>query len=81
MTIGETAKASLVSDDGLKSRKFIMASVSLVAPWATATFAWLVLGKLEAAQWVSFNMYLIPLALGIYGVLNVADTFVKSRAA
>ena len=56
-----------------KSRKAQMAIVSLAVPWVFATIGWLFMGKMEAAQWVSFCQWTIPLVLLVYSGANVAE--------
>ena len=56
-----------------RSRKARLAIVSLVAPWVTATVAWLILGKMEASEWVSLCQWLIPLVLAVYSSANVFE--------
>ena len=56
-----------------RSRKAKMAVASLAIPWVFATLGWLVLGKMEAAQWVSFCQWTIPLVLLVYSGANVAE--------
>jgi hypothetical protein len=59
-----------VNDDKFASRKFVLASAAFLAGVAL-----LCVGKIDAAQWVSFTTWV----LGLYYGANVADTFVDRK--
>ena len=59
--------------DANRKLKFTIGAVSV--PYATATVAWLVFGKMDAAQWISFVQTLIPICLGLFVAGNGVDKF------
>lgn len=56
-----------------KSRKAQMAAVAFVAPFIVSSLAFLVLNKMSSLEWISFNQFLIPIVLSIYGLANVGE--------
>ena len=59
--------------DGFKSRKFLSTAIGTGAIEAIATVAFLGLDKMDAGQWIGFNQWLWPIALGIFCVTNVSE--------
>ena len=81
MAEDEAKKATLdLKGDGFKSRKFIGTMVTLGVTWTTATVAWLVFEKMEAASWLQFNQWVVPILLATYGTGNVAEKFAAAKA-
>ncbi len=58
-----------------QNRKLKLTVGVVSAPFVVATAAWLVLGKMDAAQWLGMVQTLIPIALGIFTAGNVAEKF------
>lgn len=59
--------------DGWQSRKVQLTIATMAIIETISTAAWLVLDKLESAQWVSLNQWLVPLLMGVYSVANVME--------
>lgn len=63
-----------MSDSGnWKSRKALITVSSLVVSWATATAAWLWMGKMNSGEWLSFNQWVLPALSAIYAGANVME--------
>lgn len=62
-----------------KSRKFIIVTggfLSLFAPSTVAMF----MGKAAFGEWSTMSLTLFGLAMGLYGIANVASQFAMARA-
>lgn len=61
------------TDAGFASRKFLVVTIGTGILEALATVGWLVLERMTAAEWVSLNQWVWPLALGLYLAGNVLE--------
>ena len=59
-------------DGNWRSRKILLSAGMFVLSFTVSTIS-LFIDKMTAEQWINFNEFLIPIILGLYGVMNVSE--------
>ena len=77
----DVVTAVLIPGDGFRSRKFWFSVCTVATVEAIATYAFLFVtpARMTADQWTSMNVWLVPIAMAVYGGINLLDK--KKKAA